>query len=141
MAVPPRGRPGRRLERPRMDEHGAELGRARRWIGLAIAAVAIVTFMTSSRAGVVASPWTNAFALLLGGLGGTYVGEHLERFGERFAATWITWLQMALIAFLFVAVITWQALPAYCQAPIAFAMGMTIVAATVYIQRLRMRLG
>jgi hypothetical protein len=47
---------------------------------------------------------------------------------------------MATIAFLLVAIIGWQALPAYCQLPVTFAMGVVIGAATVYIQRLRMRL-
>jgi hypothetical protein len=48
---------------------------------------------------------------------------------------------MAAIAFLFVGVVTWQELPAYCQLPVAFAMGVVVVAAIVYIERLRMRLG
>jgi uncharacterized membrane protein YqgA involved in biofilm formation len=84
--------------------------------------------------------WINAVGLLLGGLAGIGIGERLERFGERIAATRIAWLQMAIIAFLFVGLVSWQALPAYCQLPVSFAMGTVIVAAAVYIQRLRLRL-
>jgi hypothetical protein len=113
----------------------------RRWLLAAIAITAVGTAAATVRDGAVASRWTDALGLLLGGLAGTEIGERLERFGKRFEATWIAWLQMAAIAFLFVGVVTWQALPAYCQLPVAFAMGAAIVAAIVYIQRLRMRLG
>ena len=112
----------------------------RRWIVAAIALAALVAVVVSAHEGAVASRWTNALGLLLGGLAGTFVGEHLERFGERIAATRIAWLQMATIAFLLVAIVTWQALPAYCQLPVTFAMGVVIGSTTVYIQRLRMRL-
>jgi hypothetical protein len=113
----------------------------RRWLFAAILITAVGTVAATLRDGTVASRWTDALGLLLGGLAGTEIGERLERFGKRFEATWIAWLQMAAIAFLFVGVVTWQALPAYCQLPVAFAMGAAIVAAIVYIQRLRTRLG
>ena len=100
----------------------------------------LVTIAASIHDGTVAGRWTNALGFLLGALAGTFIGEHLERFGERIAATRIAWLQMAIIAFLFVAIVSWQALPPYCQLPVTFVMGAVIVAATVYIQRLRMRL-
>jgi hypothetical protein len=112
----------------------------RRGIVAAIGLVALITVAASIKDGVVPSPWTNAVGVLLGGLGGSFIGEHLERFGDRMAATQIAWLQMALVALLFVAIISWQSLPAYCQLPVSFAMGLVIVAATVYIQGLRMRL-
>jgi uncharacterized membrane protein YoaK (UPF0700 family) len=113
---------------------------SRRTILAAIAVATLITIVTSIHDGTVASRWANALGFLLGGLAGTFIGEHLERFGERIAATRIAWLQMAIIAFLFVGIVSWQALPAYCQVPVSFAMGVVIVAATVYIQRLRMRL-
>jgi uncharacterized membrane protein len=125
-----------------MRESDPSLTRARRWIGLAIVVAIVGAVITSVRLGSVASPWTNALGLLLGGLGGTSIGAYLEhRFGERFNATWLSWLQMAVIALLCVAVITFQALPAYCQLPVAFAQGVTLAAAAVFLQRLRMRLG
>jgi uncharacterized membrane protein YgdD (TMEM256/DUF423 family) len=108
---------------------------------MAVGIAAVIATVESLRSGSVDSRWTNALGVLLGGLGGSYVGEHLERFGERMAATQIAWLQMALIALLFVAIVNWQMLPAYCQLPVSFAIGIVVVAATVYIQRLRMRLG
>jgi hypothetical protein len=114
---------------------------ARRWLLAALGIAAVGAVAATLRDGTVASRWTDALGLLLGGLAGTYVGEQLERFGARFQATWIAWLQMAAIAFLFVGVVTWQELPAYCQLPVAFAMGVVVVAAIVYIERLRMRLG
>jgi uncharacterized membrane protein YgdD (TMEM256/DUF423 family) len=107
---------------------------------VAIALAAGVMIAASVKEGAVVSRWTNAIGVLLGGLAGSFIGEHLERFGERIAATQIAWLQMALIALLFVAVVSWQDLPAYCQLPVSFAVGIVVVAATVYIQRLRMRL-
>ena len=117
------------------------LASPRRLLLAALVVVAVGTVAATIRDGVVASRWTDALGLLLGGLAGSYIGEGLERFGARIAATWIAWLQMAAIAFLFVGVITWQELPAYCQLPVAFAMGVVVVAAIVYIERLRMRLG
>jgi hypothetical protein len=116
------------------------MGESRRAIVVSIVVATLITIAVSVHDRTIASSWTNALGLLLGGLAGTFVGEHLERFGERMAATRIAWLQMATIAFLLVAIVTWQALPAYCQLPVSFAMGLVIVAATVYIQRLRMRL-
>jgi uncharacterized membrane protein YoaK (UPF0700 family) len=116
------------------------LSSSRRAIVLSLALGTLVTIAVSLHDGSVAGRWTNALGFVLGGLAGTFIGEHLERFGERIAATRIAWLQMAIIAFLFVAVISWQALPAYCQLPVTFVMGVVIVAAAVYIQRLRMRL-
>ncbi len=107
---------------------------------MAIVFTAGVTIAASVKDGAVASRWTNAIGVLLGGLAGSFIGEHLERFGERIAATQIAWLQMALIALLFVAVVSWQELPAYCQLPVSFAIGIVVVAATVYVQRLRLRL-
>jgi CDP-archaeol synthase len=124
----------------RQPEVPPSLAPLRQGIVVAIAVAAGVTIWASIKDGVVMSHWTNAIGVLLGGLAGSFIGEHLERFGERIAATQIAWLQMALIALLFVAVITWQALPAYCQLPVSFAIGIVVVAATVYIQRLRMRL-
>jgi hypothetical protein len=116
------------------------LSPSRRAIIASLVVAALVTVAASIHDGSVASRWTNALGFLLGGLAGTFIGEHLERFGERVAATGIVWLQMAVIAFLFVGFVSWQALPAYCQVPVSFAMGVVIVAAAVYIQRLRMRL-
>jgi len=116
------------------------MGESRRAIVASIVVATLIAIAVTIHDGAIAGRWTNALGFLLGGLAGTFVGEHLERFGERIAATRIAWLQMATIAFLCVAVITWQALPAYCQLPVSFAMGGVIVAAAVYIQRLRMRL-
>jgi hypothetical protein len=116
------------------------LSPSRRAIVAAIGLATLIAIGVSMHDGAVASRWTNGLGLLLGGLAGTFIGEHLERFGERIAATRIAWLQMATIAFLLVAIVTWQALPAYCQLPVTFAMGVVIGAAVVYIQRLRMRL-
>lgn len=112
----------------------------RRAIVVSIVLATLITIAASIHDGTVASRWSNALGFLLGGLAGTFVGERLERFGERIAATRIAWLQMAIIAFLFVGIVSWQALPAYCQLPVSFAMGIVIVAAMVYIQHLRMRL-
>ena len=116
------------------------LSSSRRAIVVSLALAALITIGVSFHDGGVAGRWTDALGFLLGGLAGTFIGEHLERFGERIAATRIAWIQMAIIAFLFVAVISWQALPAYCQLPVTFVMGAVIVTAAVYIQRLRMRL-
>ena len=124
----------------RQPDVPSPLAPLRRGIIAAIVLAAIVSVVATVKDGTVASRWTNALGVLLGGLAGSFIGEHLERFGERIAATRIAWLQMALIALLFVAVVTWQALPAYCQLPVSFAIGIVIVAATVYIQHLRMRL-
>jgi hypothetical protein len=124
----------------RQADNPSTLAPLRRGIVAAIALVVVIAIAASIKDGTVSSRWTNALGVLLGGLAGSFVGEHLERFGERMAATQIAWLQMALIALLFVGVISWQSLPAYCQLPLSFAIGIVIVAATVYIQRLRMRL-
>jgi len=124
----------------RQPEAPPALAPLRRGIVVAIVFTAGITIAASVKDGAVASRWTNAIGVLLGGLAGSFIGEHLERFGERIAATQIAWLQMALIALLFVAVVSWQELPAYCQLPVSFAIGIVVVAATVYIQRLRMRL-
>ena len=113
---------------------------SRRVIVASLGVAILVKIAASIHDGTVAGRWTNALGFLLGALAGTFIGEHLERFGERIAATRIAWLQMAIIAFLFVAIVSWQALPPYCQLPVTFVMGAVIVAATVYIQRLRMRL-
>jgi hypothetical protein len=109
----------------------------RRAIVALIALAALIAVPVSMRDGAVASPLTNAIGVLLGGLAGTFIGERLERFGERVAATRIAWLQMAAIGLAFVGFITWQALPAYCQLPVSFAGGVVIVTAAIYIQRLR----
>ena len=116
------------------------LSSPRRAIVVSLALVALLTVGVSIHDGTIAGSWTNALGFLLGGLAGTFIGEHLERFGERIAATQIAWLQMAVIAFLIVGIVSWQALPAYCQLPVMFVMGAVVVSATVYIQRLRMRL-
>ena len=116
------------------------MGESRRAIVVSIVVATLITIAVSAHDHTIAKSWTNALGLLLGGLAGTFVGEHLERFGERMAATRIAWLQMATIAFLLVAIVTWQALPAYCQLPVSFAMGLVVAAAAVYIQKLRMRL-
>jgi len=118
----------------------SSLAPLRRGIVAAIGLVVVIAIAASIKDAAVSSRWTNALGVLLGGLAGSFIGEHLERFGERMAATQIAWLQMAMIALLFVALISWQSLPAYCQLPVCFAIGIVIVAATVYIQRLRMRL-
>jgi hypothetical protein len=131
------GAKGARMRQPQAPPSLAPL---RRGIVVAIALAAGVMIAASVKEGAVVSRWTNAIGVLLGGLAGSFIGEHLERFGERIAATQIAWLQMALIALLFVAVVSWQDLPAYCQLPVSFAVGIVVVAATVYIQRLRMRL-
>jgi hypothetical protein len=47
---------------------------------------------------------------------------------------------MATIGLIIVAAVSWQALPDYCRLPVSFAMGLAVIAAAVYIQRLRMRL-
>jgi hypothetical protein len=124
----------------RQPEAPPSLAPLRRGIVVAIVLTAGVTIVATVKDGAVVSRWTNAIGVLLGGLAGSFIGEHLERFGERIAATQIAWLQMALIALLLVAVVTWQTLPAYCQLPVSFAIGIVVVAATVYIQRLRLRL-
>lgn len=106
---------------------------------MATALAIVIAVVASAQASAVSSRWTNALGVLLGGLGGSFIGEYLERFGDRAAATRIAWVQMALIALLFVAVEHWQWLPAYCQLPVSFAIGVVVVAATVYLQRLRLR--
>ena len=115
----------------------SSLDSPRRTIVALMALAGVIAIGVSLHDGAVASPWTNALGALLGGLGGTFVGEGLARFGGRIAGTRIAWLQMALIGLAFVAIITWQTLPAYCQLPVSFVMGGLIVAAAVYIQRLR----
>ncbi len=124
----------------RQPEEPPSLAPLRRGIVVAIVLAAGVTIAAAVKDHAIVSRWTNAIGVLLGGLAGSFIGEHLERFGERMAATQIAWLQMALIALLFVAVVSWQSLPAYCQLPVSFAVGIVVVAATVYIQRLRLRL-
>ena len=121
----------------RQPDGPSPLAPVRRGIVAAIVLIVLVTVVASIHDGVLASPWTNALGLLLGALAGSYIGEHLERFGERIAATQIAWIQMATIALLFVAIVSWQSLPAYCQLPVVFLMGIAVVAATVYIRRLR----
>ena len=116
------------------------LASPRRAIVALIVLAVIVAAAVSLHDGVVASRWTNAFGVLLGALAGTFLGERLAGFGERVAATRIAWLQMATIGLAIVGIVSWQALPAYCQLPVSFIMGTVIVTATVYIQRLRMRL-
>jgi hypothetical protein len=124
----------------REPEVPSPLAVPRRSLVACIGAVALVTVAVSIHSRALSGTWTNALSMLLGGLAGTFIGEQLERFGERIVATRIVWLQMAVIAFLVVGAISWQALPAYCQVPVTFAMGAVIVATVVYIQRLRMRL-
>jgi uncharacterized membrane protein YgdD (TMEM256/DUF423 family) len=116
------------------------LSPSRRAIVASIIAATLITIAISVHDRTVESRWSNGLGLLLGGLAGTFIGEQLERFDERVAATRIAWLLMAAIAFLLVAIISWQALPAYCQLPVTFAIGVVIGAATIYIQRLRMRM-
>jgi len=112
---------------------------SRRAIVVALIVAAIATLAASVHDGMLPSRWTNGLGLMLGGLAGTYVGEYLERFGGRVAVTRIAWVQMAAIAFLLVAIISWQTLPAYCQLPVTFAMGIALGSATIYLQRLRVR--
>jgi hypothetical protein len=109
----------------------------RRTIVASLVLAVVVTIVVSLHDGTVASPWTNALGVLLGGLAGTFIGEHLQRFGERATATRIAWLQMATIGLVVVATIGWQSLPAYCQLPVSFVMGAVVATATIYIQRLR----
>ena len=109
----------------------------RRAVVALLAVATVITIAVSMHDGAIARPWTDALGALLGALAGTYVGEGLARFGERRAATGIAWLQMAAIGFVVVAIVSWQALPAYCQLPVSFVMGAAIVAAAVFIQRLR----
>jgi hypothetical protein len=118
----------------------SSLASPRRAIVALLAVAVVVAIGVSLHDGAVASRWTNALGVLLGGLAGTYIGERLASFGERVAATRIAWLQMATIGLAIVGIITWNALPAYCQLPVSFVMGLVIVSATVYLQRLRMRL-
>jgi hypothetical protein len=124
-----------------MQEPGvpSPLSLSRRTIVVALIVAAIATLAASVHDGTIASRWTNGLGLLLGGLAGTYVGEYFERFGGRVAVTRIAWLQMAAIAFLLVAIISWRELPAYCQLPVTFAMGIALGSATIYLQRLRVR--
>jgi uncharacterized protein YacL len=116
------------------------LASPRRAIVASIVVAAIVAAAVSSHDRVVDSRWTNALGVLLGGLAGTFIGEWLAGFAERVAATRIAWLQMATIGLAIAGIISWQALPAYCQLPVSFVMGAVIVASAVYIQRLRMHL-
>lgn len=117
----------------------SSLALSRRWIIICTALAAGVTAITTAQAGLVASAWSNATGCLLGGLAGTYVGEQLMRFAQRTEATGIVWLQMAALALLLTGAVVWNALPAYCQLPVGFAMGLVIGAAIVYIQRLNIR--
>ena len=118
----------REMGRMREPDVPSPLSHSRRAILASIVLATLVTIVASIHDGSVASRWTNALGFLLGGLAGTFIGEHLERFGERIAAIGIVWLQMAVIAFLFVGIVSWQELPAYCQLPVSFAMGTVIVA-------------
>ena len=115
----------------------SSLTNPRRAIVALIAVAVLITTAVAMHDGAVPSPWTNALGVLLGGLAGTFIGERLEQYGERVVATRIAWLQMAAIGLAFVAIISWHALPAYCQLPVSFVGGAVIVAATVFIQRLR----
>jgi hypothetical protein len=115
------------------------LSPSRRAIVAFLVLAVLVTIAASVHDRAVASRWTDALGLLLGGLGGTFIGEYLERFGDRRSATRVAWAQMVAIAGLLVAVIGWRELPAYCQLPVTFAMGVVIGATTVWLQRLRMR--
>jgi len=109
----------------------------RRGIVAALVVTAAVAVAVSAHEGTVAGRWTNTLGVLLGSLAGTYIGEYLQRFGGRRAATSIGWIKMALVVVFFVAILSWQSLPAYCQLPATFALGIILVAATVYIQRLQ----
>jgi hypothetical protein len=104
-----------------------------------IAAVAVVAVVLTVRDGALASRWSDALGALLGALAGTFVGERMACVGERVMATRLAWVQMATIGLVIVAAVSWQALPDYCRLPVSFAMGLVIIAAAVYIQRLRMR--
>jgi len=115
----------------------SSLAPPRRAIVALIALAVLIAIAVTIHDGAVARPWTNALGVLLGGLAGTFIGEGLERFGERSVAVGIAWILSAAIGLAFVAVISWQALPAYCQLPVSFVAGAVIVTATVYIQRLR----
>jgi hypothetical protein len=103
--------------------------------GIVVALVAAV--IASIHEGTVAVSWSNALGALLGCLAGTYVGERLPGSKERMTATRIVWLQMATIGLFIVAAVEFQSLAAYCQLPVVFLMGIAVVAATVYIRRLR----
>jgi hypothetical protein len=115
----------------------SSLAPPRRAIVALIALAVLVATAVSMHDGAVASRWTNALGALLGALAGTFIGEGLARFGERIAATRLAWLQMATIGPTVVAIISWQELPAYCQLPVSFVMGAVIIAAAVYIVRVR----
>jgi hypothetical protein len=112
----------------------------RRAIVALIAVAAVAAIAMTIRDGALASRWTDALGVLLGALAGTFVGERLAYISGRVSATWLGWVQMATIGLLIVGAVSWQALPDYCRLPVSFAMGLVIVAATVYVQRLRMRL-
>jgi hypothetical protein len=127
------------LAMPQPDTPPA-LASPRRAIVASIVVAAIVAAAVSLHDRAVDSRWTNALGVLLGGLAGTFIGERLAGFGERVAATRIAWLQMATIGLAIAGIISWQALPAYCQLPVSFVMGAVIVASAVYIQRLRIQL-
>lgn len=113
------------------------LARPRRAIVALIGLALLIAIAATLHDRAIARSWTNALGVLLGSLAGTFIGEGLERFRDRAAAVGIAWILTAGIGLALVAVISWQALPAYCQLPVSFVAGALIVTATVYIQRLR----
>jgi peptidoglycan/LPS O-acetylase OafA/YrhL len=115
----------------------SSLSPVRRGIVAGIVVALVAAIIASVHEGTVASNWSNALGALLGCLAGTYVGERLPGAQERVTATRVVWVQMATIGLFIVAAVEFQSLPAYCQLPVVFLMGIAVVAATVYIRRLR----
>jgi hypothetical protein len=111
-----------------------------RWlIGIVAGAAACMTAFGIAHDGLVSSQWTNATGSALGALGGTYAGERLARFERRPQATGLGWLQMACLALLFTYATLGSALPAYCQLPMNFAIGLVFITTIVYLRELRVR--
>ena len=122
-----------------MHRSDPSLARSRRWIVATTALAAAVTAAFARHDGFILSPWSNATGFLLGGLAGSYIGERLERFAARNTVTSIVWLQMAALGIVLAGIVAWRALPAYCQMPVSFAVGVIVGTATIYLQRVRIR--
>jgi hypothetical protein len=112
---------------------------ARRGIIAIIALCVLVTIAVSVHRGYLADDFAVIVGVMLGALAGTYIGVYLTRYAERISATTAAWFQMAGIVIMTVGFITYRSLPAYCQLPVGFAMGVCIVTAYVFIRQLRMR--
>ena len=120
-------------------ERRSPLTQARRGLIAIIAVCVIVTVVVSIHRGYLADDLAIVAGIMLGALAGTYIGVYLTRYAERISATTAAWCQMAGIVVMTVGFITYRSLPAYCQLPVGFAMGVCIVTAYVFIRHLRMR--